>query len=110
MNTSPVHWDTRVKAAAMRDLGLTQRETGSVVGVTERTIRNWERHPSWQEAIQAARRSTPWHTDIVRAAERTVLRAIAQGDVELAWRVLEPVFERANNLRHGFSSGNPGRR
>jgi DNA-binding XRE family transcriptional regulator len=94
----------------MRDLGLTQCETATIVGVTERTIRNWEKHPSWQEAIQAARRITPWHIDIVKVAQRTVLRAIAQGDVELAWRVLEPVFERANSLRYGLSSGDPGSR
>ena len=110
MSYLPVHWDARVKAAAMRDLGLTQCETGTIVGVTERTIRNWEKHSSWQEAMEEARQSTPWHIDIVAAAQRTVLRAIAQGDVELAWRVLEPVFERANSLRDGALSGGLGAR
>lgn len=103
--TYPVHWQEHVKAAAMREIGLTQRETATIVGVTERTIRNWEKHPSWREAVSAARRDTPWLIDVVEVARRTVLRAIAQGNVELAWQVLEPMFERANSLRNGGSSG-----
>ena len=110
MSHLPVHWDARVKAAAMRDLGLTQCETATIVGVTERTIRNWEKHPSWREAVTAARRDTPWLIDVVQVARRTILRAIAQGDVELAWRVLAPVFERQNSLPIGHFSGYPGSR
>ncbi len=51
----PAHWDKRVSAAYLRLLSGTQEEAAKAVGVNERTIRNWESHRSWPDALAEAR-------------------------------------------------------
>ena len=51
----PRHWDNRVSVAYFRMCGLTQKEAARAVGVSERTIRNYEAHPSFCEAKNEAR-------------------------------------------------------
>jgi len=87
----PSNWPKRVSAAYLRLIGATQVVAAEAEGVSDRTIRSWESHPSWPEA-QAEARSL-WLDKVSDAARATLHRSIKAGDAQSARWLLERVAE-----------------
>ena len=77
-------------AAYLRCLNVGQREVGEEVGVTERTIRRWERDPDWGEALKVAR--VRWLASMDQESRARLYRELAtkgKGSLGLALTFLE---------------------
>jgi len=79
--------DRKVSAAFFRLMGATQHAAGTTVGVSARTVRQWEREPDWRAATEQAR--DRWINGITDEARSTISRAIRSGDTRTAKWLLE---------------------
>ena len=109
MRDRPPRWEKRVSAAYLRIIGLNQKQAAKSVGVTRRTIQNWEAHETWPQAKAEAR--DRWCAEIHCRARGAILKALEQSDATSARWVLErmdPDFAPPRQ-RHelGGMPGNP---
>lgn len=87
------NWDKRVSAAYLRMQGHTQEQAAKAVGVTARTVRQWEsERTEWQSARNEAR--DRWFNDVEDSARKAVKRSIDMGNSDLGFKVLERIDPR----------------
>lgn len=83
----PRDWFKWSLGAYLRSLGHSQGDAARAVGVGERTLRRWETDPRWAVFRQCSEEL--WLQDVYEVARLAVMRKIAEGDAELAMRILE---------------------
>ncbi len=89
----PRNWDKRVSAAYFRMCGFTQKEAARAAGLSERTIRNYETHPSFFDAKEEARNR--WFVSLDVRARGALFDGLGEkGKGELGLRVLERLDQR----------------
>jgi hypothetical protein len=71
----PHDWDKVVSAAYQRSLGATQAETAIIVGVTRRTIHEWEKGIFWSKALAEAQ--SRWMSGVVARTRKGILDALS---------------------------------
>ncbi len=81
------HWDKLVSAAYLRIMGLTQAQAAGQVGRSERTVREWESLPIWEDARNEARGR--WLSDVEDASRRAVLNSVRAGNAAMGLTLLE---------------------
>ena len=106
----PRHWDNLVSVAYFRMCGLTQKEAARAVGVSERTIRNYEAHPSFCEAKNEARNR--WFVSLGLRARAALFSALGEkGKGDLGLKVLERLDPRLappnQRYEHSGLDGSP---
>ena len=106
----PRHWDNRVSAAYFRMCGFTQREAAEAAGVSERTIRNYEAHPSFCEAKNEARNR--WFVSLDVRARAALFNGLGEkGKGDLGLKVLERLDPRLappnQRYEHSGVDGSP---
>lgn len=84
---APADWDKAVSAAYFRALGSSQAAAAEAAGVSERSLRAWEKSPWWPRAHAEA--VDRWRVDLSAAARKSLLDAIKGGDGKLGLDVLE---------------------
>ena len=78
--------------AYLRLVGLTQEKAAKAAGIGERTLRRYELCEWWPEACREA--VDRWMHQLEIEARSTVMRAVKEGDVATAWKVLERIDRR----------------
>jgi transcriptional regulator with XRE-family HTH domain len=78
----PPDWEKAVLAARYRMCGLTQAETGGLIGVTASTISQWEQSKWWAEVCLEA--TTVEFSLMAAKALGVVKQKIEEGDVNTA--------------------------
>lgn len=105
------HWQRIVDVAYFRLLGWTQKEAAAAVGINQRTVREYESHAAWPEAVKSA--GDRWHTSLAVRARGTLYQDLdpkrARGD--LALKVLERLDMRLappnQRYQHSGVDGGP---
>ena len=88
------NWQRLVDVAYFRLLGWTQREAAGAVGIDPRTVREYQNHAAWPEAVEAA--GGRWHVDLAVRARGSLYKALDPKDPkgDLALKVIERIDER----------------
>ncbi len=98
----PRDWDKAVSVAYLRLIGLTQAKAAKAAGTGERTLRRYELSEWWPDACAEA--VSRWMQQLEIEARSTVMKAVKEGDVATAWKVLERIDRRLAppRLSHGI--------
>jgi len=88
----PRDWDKAVSVAYLRLIGLTQAKAAKAAGTGERTLRRYELSEWWPDACAEA--VSRWMQQLEIEARSTVMKAVKEGDVATAWKVLERIDRR----------------
>jgi hypothetical protein len=81
--------EKQILCAYLRMMGSTQEAAAKAVGRSERTIRLWEKQPTWPQVREVARKR--WMSDLTDASRQALLASIRGGAGDLALKVLERV-------------------
>lgn len=104
----PTQWEKRVVAAYLRMLQNKQASVAAAVGVSVRTVQNWEAHKTWADARAVARER--WMSDVDDASNATILVSVRAGNVETAkWfkERTDDVFAPRSKHEHTGAGGGP---
>ena len=70
----PDNWEKRVLVAYLRMIGASWKTCAAAVGVSDRTVYNWQSDPTWPDAIREAR--LRWHTRMEEKSRAALIRAV----------------------------------
>lgn len=83
----PRDWYKWSLGAYLIGLGHSQASAAKSVGVSERTLFRWTKDERWAVFRQCSEEL--WLVDVYEAARLAVMRKVAEGDTDLAMRILE---------------------
>jgi len=83
----PQDWDKALAAAFFWQIAGELKATAKAVGISESTMQRWVRSPWWGRACAESR--PDWFSHLTAESRRTVVKAIQEGDSDLALRILE---------------------
>lgn len=83
----PQDWDKAVSAAYLWMLADSVKAAAEGAGVSERNMHRWIRSDWWSDACAEA--EGRWLRHLTAESRRTVMKAVQEGNAELALRILE---------------------